>query len=364
MRFSAYGERHEITADTDSEVRARAQLDEILRQIKQGVWEPPTPSKPVPPRAAEPTFGEFAAQWFQGIAPSLKERGREDYLWALNQHLLPYFTERLLSEITPQMIDDYRQAKVREGKLGPTSINKTITRLAQILDLAVEYGHLQANPARGKRRRMKAPSAKRTYLEPEQVLAVLDAAGELDHESTYYSRKGGRRAIMASLMLTGVRVSELCDLKWGDLDLVGRKLYVRDAKTEAGVRVVPMSAFLHDELTAYKADAIASQYAFPTATGNRRDKDNVRNRVHNPVIKRTNENLERDERPLIQPGTSPHALRRTFISLLLEAGENVRNVMAYAGHSTPNITLAIYGQVLTNPGSRNIAHKGSSISVQ
>lgn len=188
-------------------------------------------------------------------------------------------------------------------------------------------------------------------------MAVLDAAGELDHESTRYKRSG-RRAIMATLILTGLRAGELCELRWQNVDLTNRKLYVRDSKTQAGVRgVVPISPFLHDELIAYKARAVASEYVFPTATGNPRNKDNLRARVHNPVIKRAKENLAKAERPTIQPGLSPHALRRTFISLLLEAGENVRNVMAYAGHSTPNITLAIYGQVLTNPGSREVAQR-------
>ena len=354
LRFSAYGERFELPAGTDDETRARARLDEILDQIKRGIWQPPRPSKPAPPRAAEPTFGEFAEKWFQGIAPNLRPRGREHYLWALNNHLLPYFTEKLLSEITVQVVDAYRESKV--GNLGPTSINKTIVCLAQILDLAVEYGHIPANPAQGKRRRMKSAPPQRTYLEAEQAVAVLDAAAELDRESTHYARNG-RRAIMATLILAGLRVSELCDLKWEALDLTKDKLHVRDAKTGAGVRTIPISRFLHDELVAYKAQAVESQHVFPTATGNHRDKDNLRNRVHNPIIERTNANLAKADRPLIQPGLTPHALRRTFISLLLEAGENVRNVMAFAGHSTPNITLAIYGQVLTNPGSRDIAQK-------
>jgi integrase len=357
LRFSAYGQRYEIPAGTDDETRAHARLDEILDQIKRGIWQPPRPVKPAPPRAAEPTLGEFADQWFQGIAPTLSARGREDYLWALNKHLLPFFTEKLLSEITVQTVDEYRQSKLDEGKLGGTSINKTIARLAQILDLAVEYGHIQANPARGKRRRAKSAAPRRTYLETEQVMAVLAAAGELDAESSTRYQRNGRRAIMATLILTGLRAGELCELRWQNVDLLNRKLYVRGSKTEAGVRVVPISPFLRDELMAYKAHAVASEYVFPTATGNPRNKDNLRLRVHNPVIKRANENLARGGRPLIQLGLTPHALRRTFISLLLEAGENVRSVMAWSGHASPNITLAIYGQVLTNPGSRDLAQK-------
>jgi hypothetical protein len=62
LRFSAYGQRIEIPAGTDDETRARARLDEILDQVKRGTWQPPTPTKPAPRRAAEPTFGEFAEQ--------------------------------------------------------------------------------------------------------------------------------------------------------------------------------------------------------------------------------------------------------------------------------------------------------------
>lgn len=48
--------------------------------------------------------------------------------------------------------------------------------LAQVLDDAVEYGHLDANPARGKKRRQKAAQPKRTWLELDEVNSLLDAA--------------------------------------------------------------------------------------------------------------------------------------------------------------------------------------------
>jgi hypothetical protein len=51
--------------------------------------------------------------------------------------------------------------------------------LAQVLDDAVEYGLLSADPARGKRRRVKVPkAARRTFLEPDMVVDLLDVAEE------------------------------------------------------------------------------------------------------------------------------------------------------------------------------------------
>jgi len=91
----------------------------------------------------------------------------EDYRWALTLHLLPFFDRHRLSEISIAEVDRYRAQKLREGVLGPASVNKTLTRLAQILDVAMEHhpGLLSGNPARGRRRRAKATVPDRGFLE-------------------------------------------------------------------------------------------------------------------------------------------------------------------------------------------------------
>jgi hypothetical protein len=72
-----------------------------------------------------------------------------------------HFKNHRLSQITTEEVDRYRTAKVREGILSPNSINKTLTRLSQVLEVAVEYGYLGKNPARGKRRRLKPQAPRR-----------------------------------------------------------------------------------------------------------------------------------------------------------------------------------------------------------
>ena len=46
------------------------------------------------------------------------------------------------------------------------------------------------------------------------------------------------------------------------------------------------------------------------------------------------------------PGITPHSLRRTYISLMLEVGANPRVVMQQVGHSDAGLTLRIYAQVM------------------
>lgn len=112
-----------------------------------------------PPPAAEQTFARFAEDWLCDSEMEWRPKTRSEYSWRLRCHLLPFFGEHLLGEITSAEVDRYRHAQVRAGTLSVTSINKTITRLAQILEVAVEYGLIERNPARGRRRRLRASTA-------------------------------------------------------------------------------------------------------------------------------------------------------------------------------------------------------------
>ena len=69
-----------------------------------------------------------------------------------------------------------------------------------MLDDAIEDGYLTENPARGKRRRLKAGKPRRTGFELDEVRSLIDAAG--DH-----------RALIATMILAGLRVSELTALR-------------------------------------------------------------------------------------------------------------------------------------------------------
>src|SRR5439155_15623577 len=125
-----------------------------LAKVQLGTWTPPEP-EPAPVLVQDPTFHEFASDWFDAHEGEWRAATRLDYEWQLSHHLLPFFTRHRLSQITVAEVDRYRTHKMK-GTLSAASINKTITRLAQILEVAVEYGLIERNPARGKRRRLRA----------------------------------------------------------------------------------------------------------------------------------------------------------------------------------------------------------------
>ena len=89
--------------------------------------------------------------------------------------------------------------------------------------------------------------------------------------------------------------------------------------------------------------------AFPTRTGGRRHKDNVRVRVLYPVVKRANERRTEMGQPPILAHVTPHTLRRTYISFTLAAGYDLPYVQEQVGHQDPSTTLKIYAQVIRRP---------------
>ena len=82
--------------------------------------------------------------------------------------------------------------------LSATSINKTITRLGQILEVALEYGLIDRNTARGKRRRLKVSKPCPVWLDrAEHIEALLDAASATGpvRQGQRWSRSKGRAGL-------------------------------------------------------------------------------------------------------------------------------------------------------------------------
>jgi integrase len=359
LRFRAYGRRQFVTLGSAEEgwtrQRAELELQNVLADVRRGIWQPAQPEpEPVEPQP-EPTVHEFASEWLaRRNAEGLRPRTLEYLRWALTEHLLPYFAGHRLTQVTVEEVDRYAHRKVAEGRLSNASVNKTLEVLTSVMEQAVEYGHVATNPAKGRRRRLPTTKPARLYLEPDQVTALLDAAGELDREDRCGRRY--RRALLATLAFAGLRIGELLALRWGDVDLATGRLHIRESKTDAGVRVVDVQPELRDELLSLKArasSAAPTDVVFPTSSGKPDNRNNVRRRILVRAVKRANERIAKDGgcEPLPDQ-LSPHALRRTYASWLVAEGEDIAYVMGQLGHTDPSMTLGLYAKALRSKRRR------------
>jgi integrase len=315
------------------------------------LWCESEPATAAKPPVREPTFHEFASEWLAARKrEGLAEKTIADLCWSLSNHLLPFFADHRLSEITPQEVDRYKVAKaserqtierarargktVRERGLSNNSVNHTLSDLAQVLETALEYGLIASNPASGKRRRLKSTRPSRPWVEPEQLPALLDAAS------------GTGRALLALLAGAGLPIGEALALRWRHVDLATGTVHVVDAKTAAGVRAVDLTPALREELALWKSDswfAAPDDYVMPTSTGRKHNPSNLRRDVLHGAIKTANATLEKDGIAAIGPITF-HSLRRTYASLRCACGDDVRYVAGQIGHEDPRFSLRVYAQ--------------------
>jgi integrase len=236
--------------------------------------------------------------------------------------------------------------------LAAETINKTLKLLGQILDVAEERELVARNPLRvnPRRRKLKVRRPSAVWLDrAHQIDALLEAAGQLDREAREDRRHVGRKAILATLTFAGLRIGELCDLRWRDVELGAGRLRVRRSKTDAGTRYVDLLPALRDELAAHRAghtDAGQLTPVFATSHGGRMSERNIAQRVLEPAIARANELLEDDGHAPLPEGLTLHKLRHTCCSLLFVCGYELPRVMAMLGHADATTTLRVYAHVM------------------
>ena len=191
-----------------TEQSARHELGDLVARVRAGVWKPRERPAPPIPLADVPTFHAYASAWLhakvEGVLGDkpIDENTAADYRWRLTRHLLPYFAKHRLDEIDRDVCLAFKAHKLRESAelraaiaagadlrdrrgrklepLGPSSIRKLIDTLAAILDEAVEDGLIERNPARGKRMKVRVPKPARTFLEMDELAALLQAAEDQD----------------------------------------------------------------------------------------------------------------------------------------------------------------------------------------
>ncbi len=233
-------------------------------------------------------------------------------------------------------------------------MNKTLTLLGAILDVADERELIARNPMRvnPRRRKLRATRSRPVHLDtPEQLATLLEACRLLDAAPS--SRTTGRLPLVASMAFAGLRVGEACALRWRDVDLAEGRLVIGASKTDAGMREVALLGVLRDVLVDHKlarSGAAPDDLVFPTATGATRDKDNVRERVLRPAVKRADVLLADRDLPPLPAGVTPHKLRHTFASILVALGRDPAYVMAQLGHTDPAFTLRVYSHLMRRDG--------------
>jgi len=253
---------------------------------------------------------KVATVLFADLVGSTELAGEQDA-----ERLLPAFGEHDPATITVADVQEWVGAN---ADLKPASLSRYMATLRLILDFA----GVEPNPARDVR--VKLPRIETAIVEPpsaEQVAAIIE------HVPARWRRS------LRVLEQTGMRVGELAQLEWRDVDVAESRFRIRHGKTATARRWVGVPAWLMVEV----------QETCPPddRTGERRVFQGFSADVAKNVMARACKAAG-------IPHFHPHDLRHRYASVKIAEGVPVTTLAAQLGHSKKSMTLDTYSHVLVD----------------
>jgi integrase/recombinase XerC len=252
--------------------------------------------------------------------------------------VIPFLRERLPAEAGPASITTRHLraflAYLHEQGYAKTTIARRMAAVRSWLRFLCRQGLLRSNPADG----LRAPRQDRKlphFLSGDAVSRLLDAP-QTD------SPAGIRdKAILETLYSAGLRVSELCGLMLGDVDLDDGVLVIRGKGRRERLALLGKPArkamsewFRARDLLLAETGRVA-EAVFLNQRGTRLTVRSV-GRILGGYLKQLG----------LDPRTTPHTLRHSFATHLLDAGADIRSVQELLGHRNLT-TTQIYTHVTT-----------------
>ncbi len=324
LDVSINGQRYRISLDTTDKRKARALANQRISEAQQGKLTQSSLN------FARLAFGEAADKYLAGRKLELAKSTQikeQQMLVKLRQ----FFQAIPINRISVEQVLGYREWRAAQG-VGPAIVNMEIGVLRRILKRAKRW-HQIADDVKP----LREPRTIGRALTPEQKQKLLDTAAQRpEWETAYWA------AILT--LNTTMRACELKGLIWSDIDFFDRTLTIRKSKTEAGERVIPLTAEAFDVLLQLyrRAERFGfveqSHYVFAgfKATGQFDGNKLVRMRYGSFDPTQPISSWRTAWRKLTKkaglPGLRFHDLRHHAITELAESGASEQTIMAIAGH--------------------------------
>ena len=297
------------TADTSLD-EARQKAKELKAQITLGQY----PGEDQPQEPETLTFADFFTDHY---IPYVKPRKRT---WSKDEE---YFRVRLnaefghlpLSKITRQHIMAFHTRLRGEG-LAPATCNHHIKVMKHSLNLAVEWGLLEKNPA-SKVPLFHEDNQVEHYLEPDELERLLTVL------RTDKNREICRIALF--LISTGARLNEALRAEWSQIDQDRRvwRIPASNSKSKR-IRSVPLNDTALEVLGQLDTDGEFDYLFVNRATGR-------------PFVT-IHKIWDRLRRKAGLPHLRIHDLRHQYASFLINSGRTLYEVQQILGHSDPSVT--------------------------
>ena len=281
-------------------------------------------------------FGKISNEWLNQKENEIKQSTYANYKYIINKYLMPELKEISLNNLKKYNFNEF--IKERIEILSSKTIRDIVAVLKSILKYAEENYNINYNLDK-----ITIPK-----LEIEKIRTLTKR--EKTKLENYCLKHDSLRNIGIIICLyTGLRVGEICALKWKNIDLEKREIQVKTTlqrsykkdgdgtqiiidtpKTKDSIRNIPMTNKIYEILKTLKSKYTPEDYLL---TGD-----------ENKVIEPRNYNYEFKKilRQCKVKAYKFHVLRHTFATDCINVGMDVQSLSEILGHSDVNVTLSRY----------------------
>ena len=240
---------------------------------------------------------------------------------------LKQFTSFLLAEF--QIIDEINEisfqiirtwiASLLEKGINPRSVNRKISTLKTYFKFLIREDELIENPMM----KVVAPKSNKRlpiFIEEDQIASLLN---EVHFEEDFIGHRN--KLIIELFYVTGIRLSELINIKISDVDFNNQSIKVLGKRNKE--RIIPLSSNVINDLNLFIKSNKQNKYLFTNLEG-----DKLYNKlVYRLVNKYIGEISSVNKK-------SPHILRHTFATHMLNNGADINAIKELLGHANLSAT--------------------------
>lgn len=289
-------------------------------------------------------FQDAAEKWLYDILPQVKESTGNKYQNLIETYIYPDYRDTPLIAITQRSLEEYQRRLLRAGGvrgegLSPKTVTDILSVLGRILTLGEREGYPVSCNISSIRTRQSAGDFR-----------ILSRSEQTKLCRYLYANLDGRNMGILLCLFTGLRIGEICVLRWGDLSFPDQTIHVHQTmqrvqdrsdhakrktkvvvttpKSSCSIRTIPVPAPLMELMSSHRRE---DEHFFLSDRGGKW----VEPRNLQYHFKRVLEESYLEE-------VNFHTLRHTFATRCVEVGVDVKSLSEILGHANVNITLNRY----------------------
>ena len=291
------------------------------------------------------SYGEVLNTWLQSVRINIKESTYARYFRLIETHIRPALGKYPVCKISTQLVEGVIRDQLNSGRLdGKGGLSpKTVTDMLTIIKSSMEYARYNGFDIICDLRRL-------TIKKKDQEMRVLTQAEQSALVNVLLEDTDRYKFGVLLSLYTGIRIGELCALRWEDISIPTATLKVRktmqriqdtdigatrktkviitEPKSQCSTRDIPLPQFIVDT-----AEKFVDHTKAFVLSGDK-------NRYVEPRTMQNHFKAYVKESKI--EDANYHALRHTFATRCIEVGFEIKTLSEILGHANVNITLNRY----------------------